>query len=78
MLVTSTHRLLSLALILGFWRECAKLFSVDGSGNINRLEMFALLDALGMSNLTDDEVEELVRANYSGISFRDGLSLSCS
>lgn len=47
------------ALILSFWRECAKLFDVDGDGHINRLEVVTLLDALGMSNLTDDEIDKL-------------------
>jgi hypothetical protein len=48
------------ALILSFWRECAKLFDVNGDGQINRLEAVTLLDALGMSNLTDDEIDKLV------------------
>jgi hypothetical protein len=53
------------ALILSFWRECAKLFDVDGDGHINRLEVVTLLDALGMSNLTDDEIDKLVPLSLS-------------
>ncbi len=36
------------------------MFDENGDGQIDRFEMLTMLDALGMSNLTDEEVDQLV------------------